>query len=164
MGLLRTITELTASFRAADVLVLCYHQVRDREVFAAQMAALADHGYPVVSIQEFTAWLTGQRVVMAPSVLLTFDGCYSDQLEHAVPVLNSLKFPATFFPASAGLTCELPDVAAHWRNRLLGLAKAGTPLVATRIPIRSSRGSPRLTFDKRYWARRWRLKMRWANG
>src|SRR5437016_4882757 len=60
-----------------------------------------------------------------PAALLTFDGCYSDQLENAVPVLDAVKFPATFFPASAGLACELPDAAAYWRNTVLALTKAG---------------------------------------
>jgi peptidoglycan/xylan/chitin deacetylase (PgdA/CDA1 family) len=57
--------------------------------------------------------------------LLTFDGCHADQLENALPVLDSLKFPATFFPASAGLVHEVPDVAAHWRKTVLELTKAG---------------------------------------
>ncbi len=57
--------------------------------------------------------------------MLTFDHCYADQLENTLPVLDSLKFPATFFPASAVLAREHPDVAAHWRKTLLELAQSG---------------------------------------
>jgi peptidoglycan/xylan/chitin deacetylase (PgdA/CDA1 family) len=125
MGVVRALTELAVTFRSAHVLVLCYHQVRSRERFADQMAALSERGYSVLSLPQFTEWLNGAPPPSRPAALLTFDGCFSDQLENAVPVLDSLKFPATFFPASAGLAHERPDVAAHWRNTVLALAKAG---------------------------------------
>ena len=125
MGALRGITELTASFRGADVLVLCYHQIRSRERFVDQMAALSERGYSVLSLPQFTEWLNGASLPSRPAALLTFDHCYDEQLETALPVLDSLKFPATFFPASSDLACKLPDVAAHWRKTLLELTKAG---------------------------------------
>lgn len=125
MGALRAISELTVSFRGADVLVLCYHRVRDRGRFTAQMRALADRGTPVLSMDEFTASLASRRPLSAPSVLLTFDGCYSDQLEHAVPVLNSFNFPATFFPTSASLTELAPEACAERRSELRELVKSG---------------------------------------
>jgi peptidoglycan/xylan/chitin deacetylase (PgdA/CDA1 family) len=89
------------------------------------MAALSERGYSVLSMPQFTEWLTGAPLPSHPAALLTFDGCYADQLENALPVLDSLKFPATFFPASAGLIHELPEVAAQWRKTVLELAKAG---------------------------------------
>ena len=125
MGVLRALTEIATTFRSAHVLVLCYHQIRMRERFADQMAVLAERGYSVLSLSQFTEWLNGARRFASPAALLTFDGCYSDQLENAVPVLDSLKFPGTFFPASAGLACELPDAAAYWRNTVLALTKGG---------------------------------------
>src|SRR5712691_13352627 len=125
MGVFRAVTEVAATFRSAHVVVLCYHRVRSRERFADQMAALSERGYSVLSMPQFTEWLNGSPLPSRPAALLTFDGCYSDQLENAVPVLDSLKFPATFFPASAGLACERLDVAAHWRNILIALTKAG---------------------------------------
>src|SRR5438132_7560855 len=106
MGVLRALTEVAATFRSAHVVVLCYHRVRSRERFADQMAALSERGYSVLSMPQFTEWLNGAPLSSRPAALLTFDGCYSDQLENAVPVLGSLNFPATFFPASAGLTHE----------------------------------------------------------
>src|SRR3989475_7232375 len=125
MGVLRALSELTATFRSAHVLVLCYHQIRSRQRFADQMAALSERGFCVLSLPQFKERLNGAPLPSRTAVLLTFDHCYAEQLENAVPVLDSLKFPATFFPASAGLACELPDVAAHWRNTLLELTKAG---------------------------------------
>jgi peptidoglycan/xylan/chitin deacetylase (PgdA/CDA1 family) len=122
---LRALSELTATFRSADVVVLCYHRVRSRERFADQMAALSQHGYSVLSLPQFTEWLHGFPFPSRPAALLTFDHCYPEQLESSLPVLDSLKFPATFFPASAGLDSDLSDVAAHWRKTLLELTKAG---------------------------------------
>ncbi len=125
MGAARALSELASSFHGVDVLVLCYHRIRSRERFHSQMNVLSEHGYSILTMEQFTVWLRGSKLIHPPAALLTFDGCYSDQLEKAVPVLNSFKFPATFFPASAGLTHDLPDVAAHWRNTLLDLANAG---------------------------------------
>src|SRR2546425_3789616 len=125
MVALRALAEVTASFEAAEVLVLCYHRVRSRERFGDQMAALAERGYSVLSLPQFTAWLNGSPLPSRPAALLTFDHCYADQLENSLPVLDSLKFPATFFPASAVLAREHPDVAAHWRKTLLELAQSG---------------------------------------
>src|SRR5712691_4985054 len=125
MGAARALSELASSFHGVDVLVLCYHRIRSREQFADQMAALSERGYSVLSMPQFTAWLNGAPLPSRPAALLTFDHCYPEQLENALPVLDSFKLPATFFPASAGLTHELPDVSAQWRNTLLAHAKAG---------------------------------------
>src|SRR5437870_13688314 len=111
MGMLRALTELAGNFRSAHVVVLCYHRIRSRERFVDQMAALSERGYSVLSLPQFTEWLNGASLPSRPAALLTFDHCYDEQLETALPVLDSLKFPATFFPASSDLACALPDVA-----------------------------------------------------
>src|SRR3989441_6778428 len=125
MVALRALAEVTASFEAAEVLVLCYHRVGSGERFGAKMAGLAERGYLVLSLPQFTAWLNGSPLPSRPAALLTFDHCYADQLENTLPVLDSLKFPATFFPASAVLAREHPDVAAHWRKTLLEPTQSG---------------------------------------
>ena len=89
------------------------------------MALLSERGYSVLSMDQFTEWLRGSPLPSRPAALLTFDHCYASQLDRAVPVLEALKLRATFFPASAGLVHELPDVAADSRDTLLALAKAG---------------------------------------
>jgi len=89
------------------------------------MAALSERGYSVLSLRQFTEWLNGAPLPSRRAAVLTFDHCYPEQLENALPVLDSLKFPGTFFPASAGLACELPDVVADWHNTVLALTRAG---------------------------------------
>ena len=89
------------------------------------MALLSERGYSALSMDQFTEWLRGSPLPSRPAALLTFDHCYASQLDRAVPVLEALKLRATFFPASAGLVHELPDVAADSRDTLLALAKAG---------------------------------------
>ena len=125
MGAWRALSELGASFSAADVLVLCYHSIRSRERFAAQMTVLAERGYPVLSMGQFTEWLNGRKPIRTPAVLLTFDGGYLDQLENAVPVLQAFGFSATFFPISDYLDDEVGDGSMMRRNDLLGLATSG---------------------------------------
>lgn len=125
MGALRALTELAASFDAADVLVLCYHSIRSRERFAVQMRVLAERGYPVLSMGQFTEWLNGLEPVRTPAVLLTFDGGYPDQLENAVPALQAFDFPATFFPVSYYLDDEVADGSMIGRKDLLDLARSG---------------------------------------
>src|SRR5437660_587722 len=123
--LLRVLADVTATFRSAHVVVLCYHRVRTRERFVDQMAALSARGFSVLSMPQFTDWLHGSPLRSRPAALLTFDHCYDEQLESAVPVLDSFKFPATFFPLSAGLADTRPDVAGPGRSTLLALTKAG---------------------------------------
>ena len=125
MGAVRALSELASSFQGVDVLVLCYHQIRSRDRFHSQMKGLAEHGYSILTMEQLTWWLRGSKLIHPPAALLTFDGCYDDQIENAVPVLDSLKFPATFFPTSGGIAHKLADVSAQWRNILLELTKAG---------------------------------------
>ncbi len=125
MGAVRALTELTASFQRAEVLVLCYHRTRSRERFSRQMTALAEQGYAVLSMEHFTGWLHGRKKLAHPAVLLTFDGCDSDQLEHAVPELQAFNYPATFFPVSCHLDGERTNLAVSWRQTLLELDQAG---------------------------------------
>src|SRR2546425_3018229 len=125
MGAARALSELASSFHGADVLVLCYHQIRYRQRFHPQMNALAEHGYSILKMEQFTGWLRGSRLIHPPAALLTFDGCYSDQLENAVPVLQSFGFPATFFPVSCELWDGVGKESVLRRHDLRDLAKLG---------------------------------------
>ncbi len=125
MGAARALSELASSFQGVDVLVLCYHAIRRRERFAAQMAVLADQGYSILSMDQFIEWLAGGAPRHAPAVLLTFDGRSPDQFENVVPVLQSFKFPATFFPVSCYLCDEVGDESVLRRHDLRDLAKLG---------------------------------------
>lgn len=122
MGIGRAFRELAVSFASAEMLALCYHSVRSRRRFAAEMSVLAERGYHVLSLPEFTAWLTGARPARTRALVLTFDGGYPDQLDNAVPVLAAYGFPATFFPMSGSL--EAGETAGTRRD-LMALVAAG---------------------------------------
>ncbi len=124
MGAARALSELASSFHGVDVLVLCYHQIRSRERFHSQMKALAEHGYSILSMEQFTEWLRGSKLIHPPAALLTFDGCYDDQIENALPVLEQFQFSATFFPVSADLGEESGHLAALRRDELMAIEKS----------------------------------------
>ena len=119
-GPLRALRELGVSFATSPVLVLCHHAVRRRDRFHAQMSSLLERGYAVLTMKEFTAWLRRGQPIRSPAVVLTFDGGYRSQLDNALPTLEALKLPATFFPVSAAL-----DDAEFGRHGLAALAAAG---------------------------------------
>lgn len=81
--------------------ILTYHSLDDGgsvisvapEIFARQMQSLADAGIPVVPLEDL-------RHGVAPQVAITFDDGYRNLLDHAVPVLERLGFPATVFAVS----------------------------------------------------------------
>lgn len=101
-------------------LVLMYHQVdtpansQERrfctppEEFMAQMAWLASAGYRMASIDELVGHVTGKLSLPEKSVLVTFDDGFVGVLEHALPVLQQWKIPATLFalPDRLGKTNE----------------------------------------------------------
>ena len=90
-------------------LILCYHNVvateedcagcpglhESRARFERQMQWLADH-YRVVGLREFIDRLTNGASVRSMAAL-TFDDGYAGVFEHAVPILDALKMPATVF-------------------------------------------------------------------
>jgi peptidoglycan/xylan/chitin deacetylase (PgdA/CDA1 family) len=87
--------------------VLTYHRVNDLHPrdrlsvtthgFARQMELLARSGQPVVSLEGALDALRGNAVLPAGAVALTFDDGFSDNRTDALPVLDRLGFPATFF-------------------------------------------------------------------
>lgn len=96
----------------SGVKVLAYHWV-DRDpgtrlrawgltpdTFAAQMNALADGGYDVLTLGEVMRVVRGERPPAQKTVALTFDDGYRDVLDHVLPVLERFGFRATFFLVS----------------------------------------------------------------
>jgi peptidoglycan/xylan/chitin deacetylase (PgdA/CDA1 family) len=65
--------------------------------FEAQMTALAEGGYQVLSLEEVLQVVRGERPASPRTVALTFDDGYRSLLDHALPVLERLGFKATFF-------------------------------------------------------------------
>ena len=99
--------------RSAAVRVLSYHAIRDLrgdtvlepygtppDQFRGQMKALQRLGFHFITAEQFVRFLhEGDRLPSLP-VLLTFDDCYEDLLEFAMPVLKELKIPAIAFAVS----------------------------------------------------------------
>lgn len=68
--------------------------------FAAQMQALAKHGYHAVPEHMLVDWLEGGPALPPNSFVLTFDDGFRGVREHALPVLERLRWPMTMFLVS----------------------------------------------------------------
>jgi peptidoglycan/xylan/chitin deacetylase (PgdA/CDA1 family) len=125
VGAVQALTELVSSFPSAEVLVLCYHEIRSRERFVGQMSVLVEEGYSVLSMGQFAEWLGGRQPLRSPAVVLTFDGRAPEQFSTVIPILQSFNFSATFFPVSCYLSGEAGDELVMRRNALRHLAQSG---------------------------------------
>lgn len=68
----------------------------------------------VVALSDAVACLAGGRALPRRAVAITFDDGYRDNLDHAVPILEELGLPATFFLVPELLT----DRVTPWWERL----------------------------------------------
>jgi len=106
----RAVVSLTAMAvtRDADALrILMYHRINashpgDRlsihpDVFRGQMEALAGSGRPVLPLSEALTALRCAGPLPKGAVCLTFDDGFRDNFDFALPVLERLGLPATFF-------------------------------------------------------------------
>jgi peptidoglycan/xylan/chitin deacetylase (PgdA/CDA1 family) len=81
------------------------------EVFYEQLCLLKKH-FTVVSLDELQQRLTKDQRVQGLAAV-TFDDGYLSILNQAVPVLDTLAIPATFF-----LTTKLIQAGAFWRDKI----------------------------------------------
>jgi peptidoglycan/xylan/chitin deacetylase (PgdA/CDA1 family) len=103
---------------AAEIPVLCYHQIRNYtpvdgstaraytvtpENFAAHMKMLADSGFHTILPDDLYYWLTLGRALPDKPVLITFDDNTISQYMNAVPVLKKHGFKAVFFVMTVSL-------------------------------------------------------------
>ncbi|WP_256758490.1 polysaccharide deacetylase family protein [Cohnella sp. WQ 127256] len=88
------------------VIVLMYHNItegpeRQSELpvamFRKQMAALADNGFHVISMDEYVGFMLEGKAIPSNAVLITFDDGYETFYKYAYPILKEYKFPATNF-------------------------------------------------------------------
>ena len=152
-------------------LILCYHNVvgaHDRAVgdtslhlpvdrFAAQMRWLAEH-YEVVSLCALADHIRHGESVRGMAAI-TFDDGYAGVFEHAVPVLDAHRLPATVFvvadasTAASGFWWDHPAVTAtatprqrhRWLSELAGDADAILADIGGRTPTslaKSHRAAP----------------------
>jgi len=68
--------------------------------FAAHMRALATKGYRAVGIDALVDWLEGGPPLLEGALLVTFDDGFRGVREHALPVLEALRWPFTVFLVS----------------------------------------------------------------
>jgi len=111
VGRLRTLADRLAGRRGAPGVVLMYHRVASDLVdpwrlcvspanFVAQLEVLAAR-FRVVTLRELVAMRGSDGA--RPSVAITFDDGYADNLHAAAPLLVRLGLPATFFLTSGTL-------------------------------------------------------------
>lgn len=87
--------------------ILTYHRVNDvhptdrltvrSDAFAAQMEVIARSGRPVIPLTRAVEALRTGDPLPAGALAVTFDDGFEDNFSVALPVLDHLHFPATFF-------------------------------------------------------------------
>lgn len=100
--------------RSRRMRVLSYHAIADLSgdpvlnqygvppsTFEQQLVTMQRAGFHFISADEFLRFLHGGRLPRR-AVLLTFDDCYQDLADNALPILRQLRIPAVAF-AVAGL-------------------------------------------------------------
>jgi peptidoglycan/xylan/chitin deacetylase (PgdA/CDA1 family) len=117
---------------AGGVIVLMYHRVGlarnafearyaiSPAKFEAHMLALGRHGMRPVSVDALSDWLENGASPAAGAFVLTFDDGFRDVRDHALPVLERLRWPFTVFLVSSLVGAEdvwtresNPDGATH---------------------------------------------------
>jgi glycosyltransferase involved in cell wall biosynthesis/peptidoglycan/xylan/chitin deacetylase (PgdA/CDA1 family) len=109
-----------------SLLVLCYHSVSDLShdpilneygippnAFETQLRALQRDGYQFIDAVELHRYLNGSAGLPRKAVLLSFDDCYVDFKENAVPILRSLRVPALAFAVTG-----IESGTNEWDQRL----------------------------------------------
>ena len=94
--------------------------------FERQMFSLRDMGYQVISLDEAIRNLAKPEPSIN-SVCVTFDDGFHDTFVCAAPVIEKLRYPATFFLLSGlmgGTNTWLSETDAKSRHRLLGWSEA----------------------------------------
>jgi glycosyltransferase involved in cell wall biosynthesis/peptidoglycan/xylan/chitin deacetylase (PgdA/CDA1 family) len=112
----RGVREAGGMPQLASVRVLAYHAVRDLagepvvdqygmppDEFRRQMRMLKRSGFHFISAEHFLGFLHEGVPLPRLPVLLTFDDCYCDLEEHALPILRELSIPAVAFAVSGRL-------------------------------------------------------------
>ncbi len=99
-------------FRKDRVPILLYHRLRPKNVgvddferifvvyvsrFEEQMNYLATHGYNVISLAQYVAYVEGKDKLPEKPIIITFDDGYLSNYQYAYPILQKYGFPATIF-------------------------------------------------------------------
>jgi peptidoglycan/xylan/chitin deacetylase (PgdA/CDA1 family) len=105
------VLRLAAKLRGKGAAILMYHSVMEdpdreedslggiihsREAFQAQMEMLAKKFRPV-PLEQFGRFIKGEGELPQRAVVVTFDDGYTDNYETAMPILDRVGIPATFY-------------------------------------------------------------------
>ncbi|MFG0263206.1 MAG: polysaccharide deacetylase family protein, partial [Novipirellula sp. JB048] len=85
--------------------------------FGQQLAGLLKRGYKAWPLARLIAAKAAGEMVDEKVFAVTFDDGYANNLIYALPVLESLKIPATLFLATAYLDSELPFPFDNWMEQ-----------------------------------------------
>ncbi|HEX3233698.1 MAG TPA: polysaccharide deacetylase family protein [Gemmatimonadales bacterium] len=99
--------------RARPMRVLSYHAIADLSgdpvleqygvppsSFQQQLVTMQRAGFHFITADEFIRFLGGEGGLPRRAVLLTFDDCYQDLADNALPLLRQLRIPAVAFAVS----------------------------------------------------------------
>jgi len=99
--------------RPRPLRILCYHAISNLagapvleqyglppEQFRKQLHTLERWGFQFIDADEFFRFLQGDAGLPRRAVMLTFDDCYQDLLEAALPILEEKSVPAIAFAVS----------------------------------------------------------------
>jgi len=70
------------------------------DYFQYHMDFLEENGYDVISLEDLTAGVKGEKKLSRKSVVITFDDGFEDNYTSAFSVLKKYQFPATIFVPS----------------------------------------------------------------
>lgn len=97
------------------------HMVVSPELLRRQLLAVQQHGYTVITPDDWVAAVQGRMACPPKPVIITFDDAWRDQYEYALPILEALGLRAVFYAYTA--TIGSPDTMS-W-DELRELARRG---------------------------------------
>jgi poly-beta-1,6-N-acetyl-D-glucosamine N-deacetylase len=125
-------------------------------VFAADLQALHQYHFHVITNEQFTGWLDHRNVIPPNAVLLTFDDGYRSMYTHAFPILMKYHMPGTFF-----IITHSQDIAFHgfmtWPEAQ-AMAKAGMSIESHTYDLHylvNVNGKLVPAFDTAYYEGKW---------
>lgn len=97
------------------------HMVVSPELLRRQLLAVQQHGYTVITPDEWVAAVQGRIAAPPKPVIITFDDAWRDQYQYALPILEALGMRAVFYAYTAAI--GTPDTMS-W-DELRDLARRG---------------------------------------
>lgn len=118
-----------------QVAVLMYHQLVDQadkkkpqllpvDQFEQQMKLLKEHGFHVITMDEYVDFMTAGTAIPDNAVLLTFDDGYETFYTHAFPILKQYGYTATNFVIVASIDNQTGKPKLTW-DQMREMKQAG---------------------------------------